>query len=212
MDRSADRQRTHRKFFVDPRFAIGIGLVLVSVVGVTWLVRTADQTTDVYSASSTFSSGERIMAEDLDVVQVRIGSASEHYLEPDDLPAEGVLAVRPIGEGELIPRDSIGAATSDDEAQVVVTVAGPVPSSVTEASRVTLWASAAAQTGLAFEAPVVLVPEAQVVTVLEAKGIVAAGSEVQLELRVPRDSVAAVLEATANGAKLAIVPDDQPVG
>jgi hypothetical protein len=34
---------------------------------------------------------------------------------------------------------------------------------------------------------------------------------VQVELRVPREAVAAVLEATANGAALAVVPDDEPV-
>ena len=45
----------------------------------------------------------------------------------------------------------------------------------------------------------------------ESAGLVASGTDVQVELRVPRESVASVLAAMANGAALAIVPDDEPL-
>jgi hypothetical protein len=119
--------------------------------------------------------------------------------------------VRPIEKGELVPRSSVGEVRAGDEAQVVVTVSGPIPSVVDRSSRVTLWASAASDSGTTFEAPVVLVAEAEVISVIEPTGIVASGSEMRVELRVPRGSVASVLEAMANGAALAIVPDDEPL-
>jgi len=211
MDRPAERLRTHRRFFVDPRFLIGITLVVVAAVGVTWLVATVDETIDVYVASSTINTGERLTADDLAVAHVRLGSAADRYLKPGDIPAEGAVVVRAIGRGELVPSDAVGAVRSVDEAQVVVTVSGPVPSIVDTSSRVTLWASTAADSGSVFEAPVVLVAQAEVVSVVESAGLVASGTDVQVELRVPRESIASVLEAMANGAALAIVPDDEPL-
>jgi hypothetical protein len=211
MDRSAPRVRAHRSFVFDPRFIIGLVLVIVSALGVTWLVATVDQTADVYVASSTLNTGERFTTDDLAVAHVRLGTAVDRYLEPADIPADGVVAVRPIEKGELVPRSSVGEVRAGDEAQVVVTVSGPIPSVVDRSSRVTLWASAASDSGTTFEAPVVLVAEAEVISVIEPTGIVASGSEMRVELRVPRGSVASVLEAMANGAALAIVPDDEPL-
>ncbi|MBF4633364.1 hypothetical protein ITJ38_02985 [Agreia pratensis] len=211
MDRSAPRVRAHRSFVFDPRFIIGLVLVVVSALGVTWLVATVDQTADVYVASATLNTGERFTIDDLAVAHVRLGSAGEHYLEPADIPADGVVAVRPIEKGELVPRSAVGEVRAGDEAQVVVTVSGPIPSVIDRSSRVTLWASAASDSGTTFEAPVVLVAEAEVISVIEPTGIVASDSEMRVELRVPRGSVASVLEAMANGAALAIVPDDEPL-
>jgi hypothetical protein len=197
---------------VNPRFLVGIGLVVISVLGVTWLVSTVDQTTDVYVASSTIVSGERLTSDDLTVAHVRLGPASDRYLRPGDLDREGVMSVRSVEKGEMVPVEAVGENRAEDEAQVVVTMAGPVPSTVDEASRVTLWASAAAAEGTGFAAPVVLVDQAEVVTVRESTGLVSTGADVQVELRVPRESIASVLEAMANGAALAIVPDDEPLG
>ncbi|SMQ60857.1 hypothetical protein [Agreia sp. VKM Ac-1783] len=211
MDRSAPRVRAHRSFVFDPRFIIGLVLVVVSALGVTWLVATVDQTADVYVASSTLNTGERFTTDDLAVAHVRLGTAVDRYLEPADIPADGVVAVRPIEKGELVPRSSVGEVRAGDEAQVVVTVSGPIPSVVDRSSRVTLWSSAASDSGTTFEAPVVLVADAEVISVIEPTGIVASGSEMRVELRVPRGSVASVLEAMANGAALAIVPDDEPL-
>jgi hypothetical protein len=211
MDRSAPRLRSHRSFVVDPRFVVGLVLVVVSAVGVTWLVATVDHTTEVYVASSTLNTGDRFTADDLAVAHVRLGSASDRYLDAADLPAEGVVVVQPIGQGELVPKSAVGAVRGDDTAQVVVTVSGPVPSTVDTSSRVTLWASAASDEAAAFEAPVVLVAQAEVVSVIESSGLVASATDMQVELRVPRESIASVLEATANGAALAIVPDDEPL-
>lgn len=211
MDRSAPRLRTHRKFIVDPRFIVGLVLVVVSALGVTWLVATVDQTADVYVASSTLSSGELLSKDDLTVAHVRLGSAVDRYLEPADIPADGAVVVRPVEEGELVPSSAVGAVRAGDQAQVVVTVSGPVPAIVDQSSRVSLWASAASDSGTTFDAPVVLVAQAEVISVIESTGLVASGTDMQVELRIPRESVASVLEAMANGAALAVVPDDEPL-
>jgi hypothetical protein len=211
MDASTPRLRAHRSFVVDPRFLIGIALVVVSSLGVTGLLATVDQTTEVFVASSTLNSGDRLTPDDLVVAHVRLGSATGRYLDTNDFPSEGAVVVQPIVEGELVPKSAVGAARGDDEAQVVVTVDAPLPSALEKSSRVTLWASAASDEATAFDAPVVLVSEAEVVSVIESTGLVASAADTQVELRVPRESVASVLEAMANGASLAVVPDGEPL-
>jgi hypothetical protein len=211
MDRSASRLRTHRSLIVDPRFIVGLALVVVSALGVTWLVATVDRTADVYVASSTLNTGDRFTADDLAVAHVRLGSAIDRYLEPADIPTEGAVVVRPIEKGELVPSSSVGSTDASDEARVVVTVSGPVPSIVDRSSRVTLWASAQSGSTTAFDAPVVLVAQAEVISVIESAGLVASATDMQVELLIPRESVASVLEAMANGAALAVIPDDEPL-
>ena len=53
-------------------------------------------------------------------------------------------------------------------------------------------------------------PSAIIVRVVDQKNLVAStGSEV--ELLVPKDATASVLDAIANGAALSVVPDDLPL-
>lgn len=107
---------------------------------------------------------------------------------------------------------SVGARTGTTAASVVVAVEGPLARSVVISSRVTLWASAPSAGGArGFDAPTALVPDATVVQIIESTGLISAGSGVKVELLVPRERLAAVLAAMANGAALAIVADDQPL-
>jgi len=48
--------------------------------------------------------------------------------------------------------------------------------------------------------------------VLEPSGLSVAGVRRSVELRVPREAVAAVLTAIANAAAIAVVPANQPLG
>ena len=213
MKRETSPERKHRRFFIDPRFGVGIVLVVGSVVGVALVVAQADATTEVLVAGETIVSGDSITSSDLRTAHVRLGTAVDLYLRPGSLPSEGAVAVRSITAGELVPITSVGSRIGVTAASVVVSVEGPLARSVLVSSRVTLWASLPSNQGTrGFESPTALVPDAVVVQVIESAGLISAGSGVQVELLVPRERLAAILAAMANGAALAVVADDQPLG
>ena len=103
-------ERTPRSFWFDPRFGIGVALVLASILGVLWIVSTAERTVSVYSASAQLSPGQRIHASDLEVESVRLGAAGDKYLTRSDVPDAGLLVPRLAG-------DECRAAGSCDAAQ-----------------------------------------------------------------------------------------------
>jgi hypothetical protein len=213
MIRPGPKDSIHRPRWLDPRLGIGALLVIASVVGVVLLVASADRTSAVYVATGPFVTGDRITRDDLSVARVRLGGTEEHYLRPDDdFPAGGVVAVRPIEEGELVPAGSVGSADADASASVVIPLAGALAGSIAPGSRVVVWASATKDGG-GYRAPAVIVSEALVVRLVERQsGAFSAGDDEQVEIRVPRDTVAVVLEATANDSALALVPLDRPLG
>ena len=199
-----------RRFWFDPRFAIGILLVVASVGGVLSIVSSADASTQVYAARDAIAPGDRIDADDLVAVSVRIDQSGELYLAPGDVPDEGLVVVRSVGDGELVPTSAIGSAAGLRLASVVVTVNGQLPESIAPGAVVDLWA-ASQQDSSSFGTPSVIVTGATVVREVESEGLVASGDVSSLELLVPRSKVARVLEAIANEDALSAIPASLPV-
>jgi len=199
-----------RRFWFDPRFAIGILLVVASVGGVLSIVSSADASTQVYAARDAIAPGDRIDADDLVAVSVRIDQSGELYLAPGDVPDEGLVVVRSVGDGELVPTSAIGSAAGLRLASVVVTVNGQLPESIAPGAVVDLWA-ASQQDSSSFGPPSVIVTGATVVREVESEGLVASGDVSSLELLVPRSKVARVLEAIANEDALSAIPASLPV-
>jgi hypothetical protein len=213
--RSGDFRR-RRSFWFDPRFAIGLALVVLSVVGVVGLVSSADASVDVLAARTTLTPGEHVTAGDLVPTSVRAGGVQKFYLQQKDVPGAGVVVTRAIAAGELVPASAVGSAAGAGLTSVVVTTNGGLAASVAPGGRVDLWS--AAQTAQAtsgagsFAAPTVLVSSAIVVRIIDQKNLVTTGSGSSVELLVPKSSIAGVLDAIANGAALSIVPVDLPLG
>jgi hypothetical protein len=199
------------RFWFDPRFAVGLVLVVVSVLGVTLLVSAAERTRPVYAATQTLAAGETVDATDLAVAQVRLGRAERNYLSPGDLPPGGVVLTRTVQGGELLPVGAVADADSVDVSSVVVQSTGRVPRGVEAGRLVDVWAAREGEGGL-FGPPGVLVPSATVVRVLEDDGLVGDGAAESVEILVPRDRVARVLESIANGDAVSLVPAAAPGG
>jgi hypothetical protein len=196
--------RTPRAFWLDPRFLIGVLLVAGSVGGVVAVVAAADETVEVYAAGEALVPGDELDPDDLVAREVRLGPAEAGYLLVADWPGGGAVVTRPVAEGELLPLAALGDAASVDVASVVVRVEGDLAEAVAPGAAVDLWASAArAEQAIP---PVVLVPGATVARVVESEGMVVAGQGVSVELIVPEDRVARVLEAVAADGTLALVP------
>lgn len=203
-------ERKPRSFWLDPRFGIGVGLVVASVLGVVGIVSSTDRTVPVYAAAAALSPGDRVQAADLVVRNVRLGASGDKYLTRADLPRDGVVITRPVSVGELVPAAAVGKASGLRIASVVVTVRGQLPQSVKPGTLVDLWSAREVERGV-FGPPTVLVDSATVVRLIKPSGLVA-GDTHGVEVLVARGKTAAVLESVANQDSISLVPVALPAG
>jgi hypothetical protein len=215
-DRPGSARR--RSFWFDPRFAIGLALVVLSVVGVVGLVSAANASVDVLAAAKTLTPGERVTAADLVATSVRAGRIERLYLQPKDVPRGGLVLTRAVAAGELVPASAVGSEAGAGLTSVVVSVNDSLAASIAPAVRVDLWSAARADTSAdggaaasSYATPGVLVPSAIVVRILDQKSLVGTGTGTSVELLVPKSATAGVLDAVANGAELSVVPVDLPL-
>jgi hypothetical protein len=183
-------------------------LVIASVAGVAGLVAASDRTVEVYAARHALAAGDAIAADDLVGVRVRLGSAAAAYLS--SAPRPDTVVTRTVAAGELVPVGALGAASAQRETSVVISVDGELPAAVDVGSAVDVWSAAATgqSTGAGgprFAAPRVLVPGGTVVRVVRDSGLGASGG-VAVEVRVPKDATAELLESLANGDDISILP------
>ena len=198
-----------RRFWFDPRFAIGLLLIAASVAGVVGIVGAADSSVQVYAARDSLAPGDSIRSSDLVTTGVRLDGAGELYLVPGDLPDDGLVVTRAIARGELVPAAAVGAASGTRLASVVVGVSGELAESVGPGSTVDVWSAKQTGTG-GFEPPVVVVSSANVVRLVEQEGFVVDRESVSVEILVPRSRVARLLEAVANDDAVSIVSTSLP--
>lgn len=197
-------------FRLDPRLLVGSVLVVASILGVVWVVSAAKQTVAVYVAAAPIAQGDAISTQSLSLVEVPVDRSNDLYLMPDGFTDGEVITTRPIGVGEFVPLSALGAGDAMS-APVVVSISGALPENVGTGIAVELWAAVPGERPGTYEAPGVVVQEAQVVRVLESQQLVNSG-QVEVELRIPDSDLAEVLTALTNGARLHIVPVYQPVG
>lgn len=198
-----------RRFWFDPRFAIGLVLVVVAVAGTAFVVGAADTTTPVYGARAALAVGERVTADDLLAVNVRLDGAENLYLAPGDIPAGGFVVTKAVLAGELVPASALGTVAGIDVTTVVIPLDSQLADAVQPGAGVDLWAAAELEGGT-FGPPSVIVPAASVVRLVESTGLVVDDSSGSVEILVPRTRVARVLEAIANGDALSLVPASLP--
>lgn len=199
-----------RRTWFDPRVALGVALVVLSVAGVVGVVAASDRTQLVYVAAEPLAVGSRVTAADLAPAHVRLGSASALYLA-GPLPADGFVARRSVAAGEMVPVSALGSTAGADTAAMVLTLADQLPQTVAAGSSVDVWA-APKTTTTAYGPPQVLVSGATVVRIVPGDGLVAAGDRTRVELRMPRDDVAPVLQSVADGDQISAVSVGEPVG
>ena len=207
---SEPARNTRRRFWFDPRFAIGLALVVAAVGGVYLIVSASDQTTAVFTARSALAVGDRVEAADLVPTQVRLGGTGDLYVTPDRLPDDGLVVTRTIAAGELVPASAVGRTTGTEVTSVVVELTSGLAANIGPGSVVDVW-SARKTDPNTFGPPTVLVDQAAVVRLVEPTGLVAGGGIRTLEILVPKDAVAAVLESIANRDAIAVVPVNEPL-
>lgn len=189
---------------LDPRLLIGIVLVAASTAGVWALVTGLDDSIEVYAARGTLTPGTRVDADDLDRVSVRLGASADQYLAPGDVPDGGLVVARTVGPGELVPGSAVDTVEHAGLATVVVPSRAALPSTLAPGATVDVWAARRADRDT-YEPPAVLVAGAEIAAVQEPEGMVDSGGS-SVELLIPREKVAALLESLAAGDVIDLVP------
>ena len=204
MDPSAAPTSRRSRVRLDPRFVIGIALILVSIVGVWVVVQSADRSTPVYLARSTLSVGDVVRDGDLTVASVRLGDADARYVAGGSIPDDGLVVLRTVLKGELVPQSAVGTDAAVSVSAIVVGSTSTLPESVEAGSLIDVW-SAKVQDDGTFAPPVVLLAGASVVRIVEQQGLVATSGQ-DVEVLVPKGKVASVLAALAGGDAISVVP------
>lgn len=201
-------RRLRRPAWRDPRLGVGVLLMAGSVALGAWTVAAASPTTPVYAARAALSPGQEISTRDLLVVEVNIGGDAGPYLAPGSGEAAGTV-LRTIDAGELVPAGAVAATTELDVRPVVLDVAGSLPAGVTRGAVVDLWAAPRATAAVRAEEvpkPTMVAGRLDVARVAESSSIVGGGGTTAVEVLVPGDLLAAVLEARAADGDLVLVP------
>lgn len=217
--------RLRRPSWRDPRLAVGVVLVGLSVALGSWAVSSAGHTVPLYVADGPLTPGEPLDRSALRTVEARIAAGTDHYLRADEPLPDGLVALRAVGEGELVARSALGSEV--DVRSVAVPVGTALSDRIQPGAVVDLWfvPEPPVAADAVREEPRLLTASVVVEQVDRAEGalVVAGGST--LHALVSAEHLPAVLAALADAGSVAVVPvagaltgapgaggDDDPAG
>lgn len=207
----APRAPRRTRFWVDPRFVLGLMLVIASIVGVSAVVAASDQSIAVYAARVPLAVGDHLDPDDLVETRVRLGGAAGLYLTPARLSAGGLVVTRTITTGELVPASAVGTRAGESVTSLVLDLRGRLSTGLEAGSVVDVWSAALVDSGV-YGPPSVLVGQATIVRILEPTGLIQSDGGRSVEVLVPKEKVAAVLGAVANEEAMSLVAVNTPIG
>lgn len=190
----------------DPRLLVGVLLVLGSVVLGARVVAAADDTRPFYAATRALVPGDRVEADDVRVVDVRLQDASAAYLAADTALEPGTVATRTVGEGELLPRAALGTGGDVALQPVGVPVEGAPPTGLVPGAVVDVWvAQPDPERAGSFTDPERLVQGATVAEVTDAGSALGSTGATTVQVLLGQEALAEVLGAVANDAVVSLV-------
>ena len=205
----------------DPKLLVGLLLVLVPVVAGGRLVAAADDSVAVWAARETLASGDVVAPGALTAVRVRLDDAVAPYLTADAPLPEGLVALRTLGPGELVPASAVGRAEELARSPLGLPYEGQLPSGLVKGSRVDVWVTpslsaggAAGAAGGPDGAPRRLASRVEVAEVSTDDGALTAGAPTTVQVHLSEEEVALALAARAADADIALllVPGTTPGG
>lgn len=135
--------RARRPSWRDPRLVLGVVLLCGSVLAGARILDGADETVAVLAVRGPVAAGQVIEPSELTTVRLRFADEADadRYL-PGGSDLGDAVALRPLGAGELLPRDVIGSGGADALTELPLTLrAGRVPAAVRVGSSVDVWAA-----------------------------------------------------------------------
>ena len=203
--------RLRRPRWRDPRLLVGVVIVALSVALGSWVVSAASRTVPVFVADGALTPGTPLAPEALRTVDVRLGAGAGGYLPADEPLPEGLVALRVVDDGELVPLTALGADA--DVRSVAVPVGSGLSDRIRPGAVVDLWfvPDAPVATGAAGGKPARSEPstlaQSVVVEQVDAEdGAIVVDGTVTLHVLVPTDSLPKVLTALSGAGTVAVVP------
>ncbi len=139
--------RLRRPGWRDTRFLLGLGLVAVSVALGATAVSAAARTVPVYAASEALVPGDVVTGDALVVRDVRLAESQGVYLRADRPLPDGLVAVRVVDGGELVPVAAVAPGEDLGLRPVAITPEGELSDEVVAGAAVDLWFVPAAAGG-----------------------------------------------------------------
>ncbi|MEV7961845.1 hypothetical protein [Oerskovia paurometabola] len=209
--------RLRRPGWRDPRLLLGLVLVAASVALGSWAVSSAGRTVAVYAAAGPLTPGEPVDASSLRTVEVRRGAGDEKYFPAGQALPDDLVALRVVGDGELVARTAVGGAAELAVRAVAVPVTAALSDRVTDGTLVDVWFIPAVEDGSVAGAgekgvgegarePYALASQVVVAQVAETSGTLVTGGPTTLHVLVPTDDLPGVLAALAAEGEIAVVP------
>jgi len=195
--------------WLEPKIALGILLVVASVVLGARVFASADRYAEVLVARHPLVPGEHLLASDLGTGRVRFDGRGENYVAARSLPI-GYVVTRYVGAGELVPAAALSAqqaAVTDSRLVSLPVAAGNASLDLARGDLVDVYVSAkdpaAAKGGLP-----ALVLSAVAVEDISGADALGDGDTEAVVLDVPTRSVPTVVSAGETGAiDLVRLPD-----
>ena len=203
MGATAPVMRLRAPRWKDPRLIVGIVLVLASVLMGALLVSRLSATTSVLVARGPIVPGDPLESADLATVELRLGDHREQYVGTLEAIPEGAVTTQTVQAGELVPVSAVGQSQDVPLRPVVIPVEATVAESVVPGSSVELWhTSPSVDDGGTGEAEL-LVPDAVVRRIDEGSSL--GMRSMSVEVLVPADDLAAVLEVLSQDERLDVI-------
>ncbi len=192
--------RLPRARWLDARLLAGLLLVLVSVVVGAKVVADADDRVQVWSAAHDLGVDTPLSADDVAVASVRLDEVAGRYVSADEDLA-GLVLVRPVGRGELLPVGALGRPGAIDQRRVVVEVDRVGVAGLTKGRVVDLYVVRETSGGAEPAKPELVLSGVTVGEDVRASGsgFGGSGSTAGVALLVADADVPAVIDAMANG-------------
>ena len=208
---NADVTRHTRRFSMpkirDVRWVIGLLLLVGGVLGTVKVIASFDETRTAWVPVRTLVPGQTIEPNDVRAVRVRLDSSEQRYLL-GTTPPSGVLQ-RAVGAGELLARSSVGPASSLALRTVTVQLEAGNSSAIRDGSTVEMWVARKVQDAGTdrYDKPVKTTDRAVVAQVGNpAGGVVTVNNGQPVQLLVPSERLADVIDAVNSKARITLVP------
>lgn len=192
---------------------MGLVLVAASVAIGSWAFSAAARTVPVYVAAEPLIPGELLDLGALTIREVRLADSLDRYLAADDGVPDGVVLLRTVAEGELVPLSALASVDDLGLRPVAIVPQGALPSGVVEGSTVDLWFVPEVRTGdggagsrvAGDREPYELATGLTVAEVSEPSGAFSVGSGVTVHVLVPVAELGGVLGALAADGSVEVV-------
>jgi hypothetical protein len=138
---SPSARRGIRSRWRDPRLALGVLLVLASVLVGARVLAAADDTTPVWAATKDLPAGSQVSADDVEVVDVSLGSEVDGaYLSATAPLSTGLILAKPVAAHELLTRTAVDPSASTPVAQLPLGVdSSSMPADLASGDIVDVW-------------------------------------------------------------------------